>query len=38
MEVRDQPHDQAAFALGKGLTITIKYKTGRVAELIWMFW
>jgi hypothetical protein len=34
MEVRGQPHDQAAFALGKG---TIKYKAGRVAELVWMF-
>jgi len=38
MEVRGQPHDEAAFALRKGLTINIKYKAGRVAELVWMFW
>jgi len=34
MEVRGQPHDQAAVALGKRLTITNKYKAGRVAELV----
>jgi hypothetical protein len=38
MEVRGQPHDQAAFVLGKELIITIKYKAGRAAELVRMFW
>jgi len=33
MEVRGQPHDQAAFSVGKGL-ITTKYKAGRVVELV----
>jgi hypothetical protein len=37
MEVRGQPHDQTAIALGKGIIITIKYKAGRIAELVWMF-
>jgi len=31
--VRGQPHDQAAFSVGKGL-ITTKYKAGRVVELV----
>jgi hypothetical protein len=37
MEVRGQPHDQAAVALEKGIIITIKYKAGRFAEPVWMF-